>query len=207
MPHFIGVSGIARKVNPPHVGVSGVARKISDGYVGVNEIARKFFPDVFTWNKYSVKTKVKYTCEKVIERGCNGDSQCPPNYASSHTWCTTQRTDAAISTGRFAKTGTITLPANYKNKDPGSAVGYTFMASSYVYDSDNESFTPTFMDSGSTSDYAVHVAGENYGVLYKVVKGSGPQTQGSYLGRVTSENENAYPDNGIHTDGYWYVKL
>ena len=142
-----------------------------------------------------------------IERGCNGDSQCPPNYASSHTWCTTQRTDAAISTGRFVKTGTITLPANYKNKDPGSAVGYTFMASSYIYDSDNESFTPTFMDSGSTSDYAVHVAGENYGVLYKVVKGSGPQTQGSYLGRVTSENENAYPDNGIHTDGYWYVKL
>ena len=99
------------------------------------------------------------------------------------------------------------MPANYKNKDPGSAVGYTFMASSYIYDSDNESFTPTFMDSGSTSDYAVHVAGENYGVLYKVVKGSGPQTQGSYLGRVTSENENAYPDNGIHTDGYWYVKL
>ena len=137
-----------------------------------------------TWNKYSVKTEVKYTCEKVIERGCNGDSQCPPNYASSHTWCTTQRTDAAISTGRFVKTGTITLPANYKNKDPGSAVGYTFMASSYIYDSDNESFTPTFMDSGSTSDYAVHVAGENYGVLYKVVKGSGPQTQGSYLGRV-----------------------
>ena len=77
MPHFIGVSGIARKVNPPHVGVSGVARKISDGYVGVNEIARKFFPDVFTWNKYSVKTEVKYTCEKVIERGCNGDLQKP----------------------------------------------------------------------------------------------------------------------------------
>ena len=47
MPHFIGVSSIARKVKQPYLGVSGVARKISDGYVGVNKIARKFFPDVF----------------------------------------------------------------------------------------------------------------------------------------------------------------
>ena len=34
MPHFIGVSSIARKVKQPYMGVSGVARKISDGYVG-----------------------------------------------------------------------------------------------------------------------------------------------------------------------------
>ena len=28
----------------------------------------------------------------------------------------------------------------------------------------------------------------------------------SYVGDVISSNPNAYPDNGKHTDGYWYIK-
>ena len=32
------------------------------------------------------------------------------------------------------------------------------------------------------------------------------QVQGSYISDVTSENASAYPTNGKHTDGYWYVK-
>lgn len=31
-------------------------------------------------------------------------------------------------------------------------------------------------------------------------------SQGTYIEDVTSDNESAYPDNGRHTDGYWYVK-
>ena len=30
--------------------------------------------------------------------------------------------------------------------------------------------------------------------------------RGDYVDQVTSENPNAYPTNGKHTDGYWYVK-
>ena len=31
-------------------------------------------------------------------------------------------------------------------------------------------------------------------------------TQGNYITDVTSTDESAYPENGRHTDGYWYVK-
>lgn len=31
-------------------------------------------------------------------------------------------------------------------------------------------------------------------------------SRGDYIGEVTSESEGAYPANGRHTDGYWYVR-
>ena len=31
-------------------------------------------------------------------------------------------------------------------------------------------------------------------------------SQGSYIQDVENDNPNAYPDNGRHSDGYWYVK-
>ena len=31
-------------------------------------------------------------------------------------------------------------------------------------------------------------------------------TQGSYVADVEADEPNTYPDNGRHTDGYWYVK-
>lgn len=31
-------------------------------------------------------------------------------------------------------------------------------------------------------------------------------TRGTYVSDVTSTDENAYPADGVHTDGYWYVK-
>ena len=31
-------------------------------------------------------------------------------------------------------------------------------------------------------------------------------SRGDYIEEVTSESEGAYPANGRHTDGYWYVR-
>lgn len=40
---YVGVSGIARRVNQPYVGINGVARKVTDGYIGVSGVARKCY--------------------------------------------------------------------------------------------------------------------------------------------------------------------
>lgn len=40
---YIGVDGVARKVNGIYVGVDGVARKVVNGWVGVNGVARLFY--------------------------------------------------------------------------------------------------------------------------------------------------------------------
>ena len=39
---YIGINGVARKIQKGYIGISGVARKIKCGYVGVNDKARKF---------------------------------------------------------------------------------------------------------------------------------------------------------------------
>lgn len=52
----------------------------------------------------------------------------------------------------------------------------------------------------------------NYGrlTLYEVwghrVMAIANHTRGTYVSDVTSTDENAYPADGVHTDGYWYVK-
>ena len=47
--------------------------------------------------------------------------------------------------------------------------------------------------------------GDIYYYEYKGVKTE--QQQGSLVGKVYSDSPDTYPDNGIHTDGYWYIKI
>ena len=43
---FVGVNGVAKKVNDIYVGINGVAKKVSDAWVGVGGLARKIWPSV-----------------------------------------------------------------------------------------------------------------------------------------------------------------
>lgn len=43
MPHYVGSSGVARKVIKNYIGVNGVARLIKRSYVGVGGVAREYF--------------------------------------------------------------------------------------------------------------------------------------------------------------------
>lgn len=89
------------------------------------------------------------------------------------------------------------------------------MADSYTIKTDSDDddyYVFTYIESGeaSYSKYAVYISGFSSGhftgYIYEVyVKGTSNE-KGSYVSEVKSTNENAYPVNGIHTDGYWYVK-
>ena len=46
----------------------------------------------------------------------------------------------------------------------------------------------------------------NFGIQYAIKETSESYSQGSYITDVTSTNASAYPTNGKHTDGYWYIK-
>jgi hypothetical protein len=54
---YVGVDGIARKVNKEYVGVDGVAREVTKGYVGVDGVAREYWSgeeeEMVAWAKYS----------------------------------------------------------------------------------------------------------------------------------------------------------
>ena len=66
---------------------------------------------------------------------------------------------------------------------------------------------------GGVSDYFAIVTGFNQGILgatlthsiYEPYIDHYDYSQGSYVGEVTSNERTAYPDNGRHSDGYWYV--
>lgn len=47
---------------------------------------------------------------------------------------------------------------------------------------------------------------EDNSVIINYRKLSTAEAQGTYIEDVTATDADAYPDNGKHTDGYWYVK-
>lgn len=56
--HYIGVSGVARKVKKSYIGVDGVARGGKSGYVGVSGVARQFLGSDNCASNYAVGDSV-----------------------------------------------------------------------------------------------------------------------------------------------------
>lgn len=52
----------------------------------------------------------------------------------------------------------------------------------------------TYPENGSSGNYWYISAGSE-------------QIQGAFIDTITSYNGDEYPSNGVHTDGYWYVKI
>lgn len=53
-------------------------------------------------------------------------------------------------------------------------------------------------------EYEVNEVGSSPSETYYIYKG---KDAGELLGTVTSESSDTYPENGEHTDGYWYIKI
>lgn len=51
---------------------------------------------------------------------------------------------------------------------------------------------------------SIEEASDGYG--YKLVDQQTEYSQGAYISDVEADDPSAYPENGRHTDGYWYVK-
>lgn len=209
---YVGVNNVAREVKHPYIGVNNVARKVKNGYVGVGGVARQFFIREYTWEKYNVDVVNNYGYRRLTSYLENVTA--PPNYQGSHTWNTT--TLSSASSSGFKKTGTITLPGNWANNDKSLVNGTYLMADSYSIKTDSDDddyyyFTYIQPGEASYSKYAVYItdfsSGHYKAYIYEVyVEGTTSSVKGSYVSEVKSTDENAYPVNGIHTDGYWYVK-
>lgn len=58
-----------------------------------------------------------------------------------------------------------------------------------------------------STKYNYASSGSSYTDYYKLTLSDSKEiTKGQFVSYVTSDSENAYPDNGV-SDGYWYVKL
>lgn len=212
---LVGVDGLAREAENLWVGVDGKARRVKSAYVGVNGVARKFWPKiVYVWNRYSINYNIVETFQRKYYGSNYYYSYILRNVSGNLVYrygTTTQQTawpfnivsksnlyvnnTVYVSTGAFFAVS----PVEYE-------VGENPPLSWYVIRENGTSLVRGrlyYDNPPNSSTNSVYVAlGElSEPGLYRINRQA---SQGSYVGQVTSENPNTYPQNG-QSGSYWYV--
>lgn len=167
-----------KSITIPEGSVKKITRK-SDGAVLWEKVEYK-------WQKYNVNSVTTYSL--AFETTTTGGLAFEPGktytMGSSYTFDST--TGAAALSGTSSVRGSA-LP-NYFEYYPY-----------YMYDGE----LYKLVSYTTQNNYGMHIFAQEVGVVTSTTETS----QGSYIEDVTSSDEAAYPENGIHTDGYWYVKV
>lgn len=182
----VTVDGASKEISGGYVNIGGVWKPITKTYVNVNGVWKNAWKSVYKWAKYAVTTSNIYEA-----------------YENDISHNVTKSGTAYINTGKSYSVdqtnGTITLVDTKK------------WQVQYYYTGSNRAEYPYIIASG-TSNFArtVNVAksSSNYTIYYRKILTRMVETQGKgdLIDYVTAENEDAYPEDGVHTDGYWYVK-
>lgn len=185
----VTVDGTAKNISGGYVNIGGVWNPNVKTYVNSGGVWIPAWKELYTWKKYLVTnvegapyTEVKGT--STLTQNFGRHDTITIYYASAYTF--------DKSTGKFAlkfpTTGTINNMASGKYYSTQAKSGL----SSVRYCTQTE-----------------YVSASGYiRVRYNLYSAKGTVTQemGDYIEDVTSETESTYPDNGVHTDGHWYVK-
>ena len=183
---FVGVNGVARRVQKIYIGVNGVARKVKKVYIGVNGVAKLCWSGetVYTWEQWNVNTSQSISTASFssdimsfrIDTGRTPDIPSVQCYSS-----------ISISNGTIVGSGSL----GSKSMDD---TGRTY----FFYDN-----TWYYYGSGFKQNMGERVfyrrAAFECSISTNTTKGS------NYLGTVQSSSPSAYPTNGAK-NGYWYVK-
>lgn len=222
---YVGVNSVAREVKHPYIGVNNVARKVKNGYVGVSGVARQFFFSGYTWKKYKVgydynttKTDYKFTSSFEGREHINVwpilpesedktslqardyyESDSEPSFNSSRKQYSVESN--GWSSFPNSLNGKILAHHSFVVRDASYTTHFKVTSVSKV-DDGRQRLLPYLEKSDDDWFLIYNVDGKTL----RLLKTHRTATKGSYVSDVTSDNLNAYPTNGIHTDGYWYVK-
>lgn len=175
---YVGNGNIARNVKTIYIGVNGVARKVTKGYIGVGGVARQFWPSIqYKWNRYSIAWgTTSYTAKEVYFGGNRA-------YGDRRNSPPTI-TDGLFDVGGMDLSSITTATERVINAARTICCTRTDYSDGYFR-----------LSSGTLSVYRETMT------VYTPV-----ETQGELIDTVTASSPDAYPSNGRHTDGYWYVK-
>lgn len=162
----------------------------------------------YTWKKYNVTSEEtgRYVLEKASKatRIWNEYVEQYPYdlYAESLDYYYNISIDSStgeITLSTFEGTGTP-YQGGQSSAANGFRTRYFELNGKYYYASSSEGMFVPRNDGSGGSDY------HNYGLHYKMYAAKETKdVLGSYITDVTSTNAVAYPTNGVHSDGYWYV--
>lgn len=174
------IGGVLRNLTGEgYVNIGGVLRPITIGNFNIGGV---LLAGGYTWKKYNTVENVTY--EEKTESGLL--------FTIGYTGTTTLYSTKSFNT----ETGEFTLSGSKSVNASGISANYK----SYPYrkiDTGVMEIIRLVTSSGGAFKY-------EYTLHYseKVISYS----QGTYIEDVTSPDASAYPENGRHTDGYWYVK-
>ena len=101
---------------------------------------------------------------------------------------------------------TITSTVNNQYPTDGISGDYWYVLDESKTETENVQGTIQYSDSSSTNRNRYPNNGQSGNYWYVYDRQDISYSRGSYIGDVESDNPSAYPTNGRHTDGYWYVK-
>lgn len=188
--HIVGnvtIGGVAKTLSDGYVNVNGVWKQLYKTYTNVDGVWKDAWESLFVWKKYNaVGTSVweEKTEETTVRM-----------FYSSGTFILYKVKTFDASTGKIGvdKSG----GAKSVNYTAGYNTSYPYYSTDDVYKITGEG---TYNQTSTGTRYY------EYPALMYYSERVTTYTQGTYIEDVTSDNETAYPENGIHTDGYWYVK-
>lgn len=178
------IGSVAKLLSGGYANIGGVWKPLVETYDNIGGVWKPAWQKVFTWKKYNVNTTNTYSLAFSTTRETNifgTDVHTPRTIAKSYSF------DSA--------TGTVALSGGTRSYTPSqSGMMSTSTFTTYPYVMVNDvlfQFDP--------NGYAGRDG------FRAVITLNTSHSQGGYVADVESDTENAYPTNGIHTDGYWYV--
>ena len=182
MAHKTLIGGTAYEITGGKTQIDGTVYQIVNGQALVEGTVHEIPVIQYVWEKYQVESTDVYS---VVETKGSGSTAIPNTVYDFGTSAPT-----VTSAGLWTKTPTSVSKSAFAS---GSYKKH------YVAVIGGRDQTLYWVDSVSTTSF-------RYSVTYNIEKTT-EQSQGAYIADVTSADPDAYPVDGIHTDGYWYIKV
>ena len=178
------IAGAYRNVPEGYVCADGIWRPIVEIFTNVKGVWYSNLSKVvlYTWKKYKLVTTQTYQ----VAFSVTSESMFSTNDYRSYKIYSSYQCDES--------TGEITLTGNSKTYRPIDAWSTpTTTYENYPYLKVGDYYYKFDPKGSGTKGFRMMLIGEEHA------------SKGEYIADVTSETADAYPTNGRHTDGYWYV--
>lgn len=182
----VTIGGVQRELTGEgYVNINGVLRPLVKSQVNIGGVLRDLRPkEVYTWKKYNIiqVEGAPYTSTKLADYDFE-------DYTSLSKVTIGNGFTFSSATGKYTLTN-----STYSTVSEIDTETYKYFWDGHK---ENENYV---------RECFMHLSNER--VFFNIYESSGTiqDAMGTYIGDVTSENASAYPDNGGHIDGYWYVK-
>lgn len=202
----VTANSTGRTLEGGRVNVAGAWRTVAESYECVGGVWRPSWEKLFTWKKYNTVAtekdgwawssgKVNFSFPRTstvtaVDNRSSANVKYYPTYSNGALTALN-----ITASGNYHKTGLLVqdMPGSYdffKFENPNDEVNGKYPNANYYY----KHFS--FSESMNYCTFSC------YPPIYSPTTS---YSQGSYIEDVTSETADAYPTNGRHTDGYWYV--